>query len=112
MDIKETMHEMYVGDIGFFGTENLIQMQWQPIETAPKDGTSILIFTTGKFWRDGWSDEDGWRHKNEKPHVLEAFWSKKWYNHDIGGWMPANCDEEYGQLYEATHWMPMPEPPK
>lgn len=57
---------------------------WQPIETAPKDGTRIIVATTGRYWYE--------KHKD--------------------GWMIANCDEEYGMYVEATHWMPLPEPPK
>jgi hypothetical protein len=59
--------------------------QWQPIETAPKDGTEIIV----------WDAE--YRHSyfarcNSKG---EVYW-----------------DELYGPLENATHWMPLPEPPK
>ena len=87
-----------------------MQSQWQPIETAPKDGTSILIYTTGRHWREGWSDEE-FGEGNKNPEVMEASW-QPWYSDEMEGWMPANLDEEYGRFYEATHWMPLPEPPK
>jgi hypothetical protein len=62
-------------------------MTWQPIETAPKYGESILL---------GNADE-----------VAEGFWTgKKWVL--VGGdyW---NVRAFYNQ---PTHWMPLPEPPK
>jgi alkylation response protein AidB-like acyl-CoA dehydrogenase len=69
-------------------------MEWQPIETAPRDGTSILVAKAGKW-------------------VREASWWDAWYaNTSDQGWMPANIDEEYGSYIEPTHWMPLPEPPE
>ncbi len=71
--------------------------EWQPIETAPKDGSSILIVYICPL--------DG-------PLVKEAQWWKRWYTDETNqGWMLANLDEEYGDYIEPTHWMPLPEPP-
>jgi hypothetical protein len=59
--------------------------KWQPIETAPKDGTIILT----------WQGGVRWRITCYNPHV------KEW--HYIG--------IEYSK--EApTYWMPLPQPPK
>lgn len=66
-------------------------MGWQPIETAPKDGTRL----------DLWS-ENGWRYPN-------AAWD--WVG-DGMGWTDAH---HHGSIEEGgpfTHWMPLPEPPK
>lgn len=68
-------------------------MDWQPIETAPRDGTKCLFFSPG--YR---------RAHNEnarRPHMKVDAFSGKW------------PDARY-QLPEApyTHWMPLPEPPK
>ena len=59
--------------------------EWQPIETAPKDGTSILAI-----------DEDGFYFVVEYAGVLEP------YGHQ---WTDG------GTLLEPTHWMPLPAPP-
>lgn len=62
-------------------------MDWQPIETAPTDGTRILMCGKGGKIADGYYGQpDGWA--NPKQFV----WP---YIH-------AN----------PTHWMPLPEPPK
>ena len=69
--------------------------EWQPIETAPKDGSSIIVCDS------------------KIGFVCEACWWDSWYsNKNNTGWMIANCDEEYGHYIDATHWMPLPAPPK
>ena len=65
--------------------------QWQPIETAPKDGTVVILFVP--CW-----DE-----------VVTA-----WYCKATGLWP---SDEPFSESGEAcnvgmpTHWMPLPEAP-
>jgi hypothetical protein len=73
---------------------------WQPIETAPKDGTQVLL------WVDG--------------HVMLS----RWYVHYLNGAPnPHRAPEwEQGEMYggfggymgplRPTHWMPLPQPPK
>jgi hypothetical protein len=62
-------------------------LQWQPIETAPKDGTSIL----------GWMGEMG------GAEVI-------WWSSDNSGW--DRGDYAPGGRPAPTHWAPIPEPPK
>ena len=72
----------------------LMSVAWQPIETAPKDGSPSILVADAKGW------------------VKEASWHDAWYGDwSRPGWMIANCDEEYGCYVEATHWMPLPKPP-
>lgn len=60
--------------------------QWQPIETAPKDGTKVLIYHI----RDKWMICAGhW--------PCNSYWSES-YASNI-------------KLNNPTHWMPLPEPP-
>ena len=59
---------------------------WQPIETAPKDSTEILLFSEGwGVWVDKWTKIDD-----------EEMWLM--------------CDQ-WENPVEPTHWMPLPEPP-
>jgi hypothetical protein len=63
-------------------------MDWQPIETAPKDGTPILGFMPS----DDFSPITG----------IEVIW---W---DFGAWL-MGCE---AVIDHPTHWMPLPDPPK
>ena len=72
--------------------------EWQPIETAPKDGTYFigwngnLAFKTsrGKYY-------DKWPHQEGGPTFRE-----EWNAYDSSSMWP----------WKPTHWMPLPEPPK
>jgi hypothetical protein len=66
------------------------EMRWQPIETAPRDGTEFL----GSGWNGG--IVGGKRHYGI---VHCAF----------GEFCGDDEDERFSYL---THWMPLPEPPK
>jgi len=74
-------------------------MTWQPIETAPKDATSVLIYLP----------------KGRRP-VCEAFWATPWEDapEDQCFWMTPMglAGRGYTILPKAvTHWMPLPPPP-
>jgi hypothetical protein len=72
--------------------------EWQPIETAPKDGTNIDLWA--KRWR---SDNDGFFYRR----FPECYWSN--------GDSMTNRHANWVHLEEGwypTHWMPEPEPPK
>jgi hypothetical protein len=76
--------------------EHMKRGQWQPIETAPKDGTTIIIF-------DSYSDDksiDGYG-------VCTARWdySLKW-------WIMHQRYSNVISLINPTHWMPLPQPPQ
>lgn len=69
--------------------------EWLPIETAPKDGTKLLLgrFTNGKDEIDhnGYMVVDHWRSPPQ---------------HDFTGWGKFNM-----QYWPATHWRHLPAPP-
>jgi len=74
-------------------------MGWQPIETAPKDGTPILIL-----------DMNG-----ESIEITE-WCTHKWtdYEHVEGElYRKVETESTYwnGNGHRATHWMPLPPPP-
>jgi hypothetical protein len=56
--------------------------EWQPIETALRDGTKVDLWhpVLGRF--------------------TDAYWCKLW------GW-----SYQWGRIAGATHWMPRPAPP-
>ena len=58
-------------------------MNWQPIETAPKDGRDLLIFGSGGIVIGWWDDS-----------------CRYWCHQDL-----------YLSIDEPTHWMPLPLPP-
>jgi hypothetical protein len=66
--------------------------EWQPIETAPKDGATILGFADGDMAVVKWYQED---------RIPEG-----------GYWSLTVCGAyaESGEWW-PTHWQPLPEPP-
>lgn len=65
-------------------------MDWQPIETAPRDGTVIIVPGGIAYWRERlnhWEGPAGW-------YTITGF---DWPGRPI--------------LWDVTHWMPTPEPP-
>lgn len=73
--------------------------KWQPIETAPKDGTRILTFNLTPC-----EDADTRRTTIEKA-ISVSYWV-------FGGWMEYPANPRFIEGQKHTHWMPLPEPPK
>lgn len=71
---------------------------WQPIETAPRDGTTVVVYFKGHgpmtvAWEDPWGDG---------PEA--ATWCVTDHKHGpypVRGYRTG----------DDTHWMPLPEPP-
>lgn len=69
---------------------------WQPIETAPKDGTWILGVRQ-------------YKQQSGKPDVWTIPTSLLWHD---GRWCQGcDCDWDFKQEVKPTHWMPLPQPP-
>lgn len=68
--------------------------EWQPIETAPKDGTAILVYTGSGWYVTAWLQGDDtdagidWWYVDDNKH----------------GPYPLRGNS-------PTHWMPLPNPP-
>lgn len=73
-------------------------MKWRPIETAPRDGTAILI-AGGTYSYDIYADE-----------TFNSVTIAYWYGNHWRGEDRQAHDEWY--THDPTHWMPLPEPPK
>jgi hypothetical protein len=73
-------------------------MEWQPIETAPKDGTPIMVYGKADF--------------SNAPHMGVREW-RQW-TVDYGRWGEPNIsahDMDDWLDIQVTHWMPLPSPP-
>ena len=61
--------------------------KWQPIETAPKDGTHIL----------------GLAYDDEEMTVI-------YWRYDDGWSLSVSCEPASDSYFWPTHWMPLPKP--
>lgn len=83
---------------------------WQPIETAPKDGTEVLLFVPGYIGGrrvmegnivvGAWIDDHAWGREG-------VWWSD--ISDPYEGHSGATADSVD---LTPTHWMPLPEAPK
>ena len=69
--------------------------QWRNIESAPKDGTKILLASIGL--NEVGEDLGIW-------WATSGFWSAKWLNWNDG--------VEPCGLHKPTHWIHLPQPPR
>lgn len=67
-----------------------VELAWQPIETAPKDGTVVLI----------WCAEG----------IKTAWWEACYVWVAPGAWV-SDHNRSDTEEHEPTHWMRLPEPP-
>ena len=80
---------------------------WQPIETAPRDGTRVML------WR-GFADLGKWSEM-----VIAEWHHGAWCWPDPGKnptthgeWTDCDLIEGYEDAKKPTHWMPLPAPPE
>lgn len=67
-------------------------MGWQPIETAPKDGSEILVSLTHSLGDDEW----------ENVRWVDTYFDGGWF------WYRNRIDIPF----PPTHWIPLPTPPE
>lgn len=82
-------------------------MEWQPIETCPKDGSPFLIWVHAETHGE---TDDGLQFVADNSYA------------DLGWWLTGTDPMPYGyvdfasqnthNVDEPTHWMPLPQPPK
>jgi hypothetical protein len=76
---------------------------WQPIATAPKDGTEILLYGPCQ-----WDTHC----KKSKPKICVAAWGVEndWDDEEDKSFMTSS-QNPYQDVCHATHWMPLPAAP-
>ena len=98
MDLKtEAQYQQELSVVwGMLDTERRAR-EWQPIETAPKDGTEVLV--CGGTYSTG-------LHNGMPLHgAVIAFWDRThWHGPE------ANAHDEWWEC-RPTNWMPLPMPP-
>lgn len=94
------------GDAEIVQLQAEIDRQWQPIETAPKDATAVLVM------RNIWPElSDGIATEcNEHNTYVAQWWSGE--NRGHGAWV-CYMDAVHDPLcpIDPTHWMPLPKAP-
>ena len=76
-------------------------MKWLPIETAPKDGTCVLV-SGGRAREDKGCGYDKWESRVGSVDMC-CFSYRTWYGDETRDGI---------MIHEPTHWMPLPEPPE
>ena len=68
-------------------------MNWEPINTAPKDGSRVVVLWLGKVTIATWWDNDGFADGTAK------FGTAAWQEFPDG---------DFDTGGEVTHWLPLP----
>lgn len=71
-------------------------MEWQPMETAPKDGTTILISNALDVYVGAWL----YSHWNSEKRVFNCDWVDLIFSDDEG----------VAVITQPLAWMPLPDP--
>ena len=72
-------------------------MEWQPIETAPRDGTKVDIWGINHL-----------HYATPGQRIVNVAWEpvSDWMGNEREDWQTGR-----GDYFEPTHWMPLPDPP-
>lgn len=79
------------GEIAQIHAENT--SQWQPIETAPKDGREVILF---------------WPYITQEGYVTAGHWQKTFAPGVDDYWYSSSVNSG---ATPPTHWQPLPPPP-
>ena len=83
---------------------------WQPIETAPRDGTTVLLAAPGRVTAGEWHAEQ-WPTASEHHSTTGEYLGQ----YETGECIPAawySWDGGFTDEDPPTHWQPMPAPPQ
>ena len=80
----------------------LAQPGWLPIESAPKDGTVVLLFGE-------WAGEI--HGPNKTASIDVGFWQGGEGDYPGNDWWATTTGDAYACWVRATHWMPLPAAP-
>ena len=103
-----------------------MENQWQPIQTAPKDGSKFLMFITGVEYTK-YNDGGKYRAKTIQKVLIADYSpdSNSFFGED-GNFNTNICEFNFKEKdyfesavfgyqlmtdVQATHWMPLPKPP-
>lgn len=73
-----------------------MESNWQPIETAPRDGTRVVVWGVAVA-----EVGDG---SNDTPVAMDAAWEHNRFR--------VTATTYYSLDVYPTHWMPLPAPPR
>lgn len=73
---------------------------WIPIETAPKDGTWVLL-----YGKEPWPERD-----DNLQSIVTGFWNADSQFGD-GEWAFCYWDSDWRSTFKPTHWQPLPPAP-
>lgn len=73
---------------------------WQPIETAPKDGSDVLLYFPLEGLSAGFEKVIIAHWRKSAGDLINCYWV--WQGRAYRG---------YSEAYQPTHWMPLPAPP-
>lgn len=86
-------------------------IQWQPIETAPRDGTEIILAIKGAGHPSHWVHIGWWNEGDSFPwRFIDTFSLEPngCCDNESDDRTPVNGAKEES----VTHWMPLPTPPE
>lgn len=85
-----------------------MKQEWQPIETAPRDGSRLLVYCPEDNYCIAAIAISYWAHSPPNVSFIPTgdphLWRREVQEH-------ARFEVE-GGWESPTHWMPLPEPPK
>ena len=99
---NERLNSAIIGKYGDCMETKGTNMEWQPIETAPKDGTVVQGWVEVEHDLDGFSSY--W-----VPEII--FHDNEWQYKHSQGWFGFNNYLMNWRTKRLTHWMPLPPPP-